>query len=209
MLSVEFLGKRSSHVPIFQQEEGGFYGLNPDGSANGEVYFLGKTIFAMVVINLRNTIGQVGLCPGHAVLNGLFSIFFSSFLLFFFGYVIYPPFILSDCGGVHTICVVHVVCASNLPYSPVFFLVDVMRSILHLYLCVSSNGSNVCRACVCVHASCILGIIDILQQYNGRKWGENLFRKMFSKEGAKGLTSAVPPRQYAQRFIQFIKDNTE
>ncbi len=48
-----------------------------------------------------------------------------------------------------------------------------------------------------------LGIIDILQQYNVRKWGENKFKSWFTSQGAKKI-SALPPRQYAKRFIEFI-----
>jgi 1-phosphatidylinositol-4-phosphate 5-kinase len=35
-----------SHIPIFQQEEGGFYGRSPDGSFNGEVYYMGTSVAA-------------------------------------------------------------------------------------------------------------------------------------------------------------------
>jgi hypothetical protein len=53
------------------------------------------------------------------------------------------------------------------------------------------------------------GIIDILQQYNGRKWGENLFKKTFTKEGGQGKISAVPPKQYADRFVKYMREHTE
>jgi hypothetical protein len=50
------------------------------------------------------------------------------------------------------------------------------------------------------------GIIDILQQYNIRKTAETFFRSMVhSRHGI----SAVPPGEYATRFIDFIDKNTE
>ena len=54
-----------------------------------------------------------------------------------------------------------------------------------------------------------MGIIDILQQYNARKWGETIFKSTFTKEGAEGKISSVPPVKYAQRFVEFIRDSTE
>jgi hypothetical protein len=52
------------------------------------------------------------------------------------------------------------------------------------------------------------GIIDILQQYNLKKAGENFFKSNFTKQGSKKI-SALPPREYAERFVKFIEDNTD
>ena len=48
-----------------------------------------------------------------------------------------------------------------------------------------------------------VGIIDILQQYNVRKFGENKLKSWFTNQGTKKI-SAVPPKRYAKRFIDFI-----
>lgn len=48
-----------------------------------------------------------------------------------------------------------------------------------------------------------VGIIDILQQYNVRKWGENKLKSYFTDQGTKKI-SAIPPKQYARRFINFV-----
>ncbi len=48
-----------------------------------------------------------------------------------------------------------------------------------------------------------IGIIDILQQYNVRKFGENRFKTYFTKQGGKDI-SAQPPKEYAQRFLEFL-----
>ena len=48
-----------------------------------------------------------------------------------------------------------------------------------------------------------VGIIDILQQYNVKKWGENKLKGWFTDQGTKKI-SAVPPKDYARRFINFI-----
>ena len=52
------------------------------------------------------------------------------------------------------------------------------------------------------------GIIDILQQYNLIKRGENFFKSYFTKQG-KGKISSVPPLDYAKRFIKFFEDVTD
>jgi 1-phosphatidylinositol-4-phosphate 5-kinase len=51
-----------------------------------------------------------------------------------------------------------------------------------------------------------MGIIDILQQYNFRKRSETFF-KGFTED--VNLISSVHPIQYAKRFVQFLRDNTD
>lgn len=51
-----------------------------------------------------------------------------------------------------------------------------------------------------------VGVIDILQQYNILKRGENFF-KGFRHERA--TISAVPPPSYASRFVKFVSAHTE
>ena len=48
-----------------------------------------------------------------------------------------------------------------------------------------------------------IGIIDILQQYNLSKFTENKYKSYFSKDCSTEI-SALPPRKYAKRFIEFI-----
>lgn len=48
----------------------------------------------------------------------------------------------------------------------------------------------------------ILGVIDILIGYDVRKSVEFHFKKIFSGPGA----SAVPPGEYASRFIDFLEN---
>jgi 1-phosphatidylinositol-4-phosphate 5-kinase len=50
-----------------------------------------------------------------------------------------------------------------------------------------------------------MGIIDILQQYDLRKRGENLLRRIV--QPAAGI-SAVDPAFYGDRFVQFLADHT-
>lgn len=50
-----------------------------------------------------------------------------------------------------------------------------------------------------------MGIIDILQQYDLRKRGENLLRRVVQPGGA---ISAVAPDFYARRFVQFLAENS-
>ena len=50
-----------------------------------------------------------------------------------------------------------------------------------------------------------MGIIDILQQYNSKKTMETFF-KGFKHDAQK--ISAVDPRYYAERFIEFIERNS-
>lgn len=50
-----------------------------------------------------------------------------------------------------------------------------------------------------------MGIIDILQQYDLRKRGENLLRRVVQPGDA---ISAVAPDFYARRFVQFLADNS-
>ena len=52
------------------------------------------------------------------------------------------------------------------------------------------------------------GIIDILQQYNLKKAGENFFKSHFTKQGGKQISSQ-PPQAYAERFVKFIEENTD
>eukprot|EP00945_MAST-04E_sp_MAST-4E-sp1_P003030 g3030.t1 len=52
------------------------------------------------------------------------------------------------------------------------------------------------------------GIIDILQQYNLIKRGENIFKTYIAGQG-KGKISSVPPLEYAKRFIKFFSDTTD
>mmetsp|Transcript_26803 Transcript_26803/g.39702 ORF Transcript_26803/g.39702 Transcript_26803/m.39702 type:complete len:528 (-) Transcript_26803:142-1725(-) len=47
------------------------------------------------------------------------------------------------------------------------------------------------------------GIIDILQSYNTRKWGENMMRKAVG--GNEKAISCVHPEAYAERFVEFIE----
>jgi hypothetical protein len=51
-----------------------------------------------------------------------------------------------------------------------------------------------------------LGIIDILQQYDLRKRGETLFKGLVYP--VAGL-SAVNPEAYADRFVAFLRANTD
>lgn len=46
------------------------------------------------------------------------------------------------------------------------------------------------------------GIIDILQLYNTRKWGETIMRKAIG--GQESEISCVSPDMYAERFVNFI-----
>lgn len=46
------------------------------------------------------------------------------------------------------------------------------------------------------------GIIDILQQYNARKWGETIMRKAAGNQESQ--ISCVDPKTYAGRFVEFI-----
>lgn len=46
------------------------------------------------------------------------------------------------------------------------------------------------------------GIIDILQSYNTRKWGETIMRKAVG--GNEKAISCVNPEAYAERFVEFI-----
>ena len=48
--------------------------------------------------------------------------------------------------------------------------------------------------------SYIFGIIDILTEYNSKKAAEFYFKRCFYGAGI----SAVPPDEYAERFVQFI-----
>lgn len=48
----------------------------------------------------------------------------------------------------------------------------------------------------------ILGVIDILIEYDVRKAMEYYFKKMLHGDGV----SAVPPADYSQRFNQFIEN---
>ena len=51
-----------------------------------------------------------------------------------------------------------------------------------------------------------LGIIDILQQYNMVKFGENKFKSWFTSAGSSKI-SALPPKKYARRFIEYCTDS--
>ena len=51
-----------------------------------------------------------------------------------------------------------------------------------------------------------IGIIDILQQYNFRKSGENLLRGL---QYDRSQISAVDPKTYAERFVRFMDENSE
>ena len=46
------------------------------------------------------------------------------------------------------------------------------------------------------------GIIDILQLYNTRKWGETIVRKTIGN--SEKDMSCVNPDAYANRFVEFI-----
>ena len=48
-----------------------------------------------------------------------------------------------------------------------------------------------------------IGIIDILQQYNLLKFTENKYKSYFSKDCSTKI-SALSPKKYAKRFIEFI-----
>ena len=52
-----------------------------------------------------------------------------------------------------------------------------------------------------------MGIIDILQQYNGIKFVENFVMPLVRQEDA-GTLSAVPPDAYARRFYEYIRENS-
>lgn len=51
------------------------------------------------------------------------------------------------------------------------------------------------------------GIIDILQNYNARKWGETQMRKAIG--GQESEISCVSPNVYADRFVNFIDSIVE
>ena len=51
------------------------------------------------------------------------------------------------------------------------------------------------------------GIIDILQLYNTRKWGETMMRKAIGNN--EKAMSCVNPEAYAERFVEFIGDLIE
>jgi len=51
------------------------------------------------------------------------------------------------------------------------------------------------------------GVIDILQMYNTRKWGETIMRKTIGN--AEKDISCVSPEVYANRFVEFIDDLLE
>lgn len=60
---------------------------------------------------------------------------------------------------------------------------------------------------VCEGKIFFMGIIDILQEYNARKSIETTYRSLFfSSRG--GAPSSVPPRTYADRFIDFFEEYT-
>eukprot|EP00762_Andalucia_godoyi_P006455 ANDGO_02910.mRNA.1 Phosphatidylinositol 4-phosphate 5-kinase 9 len=50
-----------------------------------------------------------------------------------------------------------------------------------------------------------MGIIDILQDYDWRKWFEHQFKAIAHDRYAM---SAVPPKAYAKRFIKFLEEKT-
>jgi len=51
------------------------------------------------------------------------------------------------------------------------------------------------------------GVIDILQLYNTRKWGETIMRKAIG--GNEKAISCVHPEVYAERFVEFIENLVE
>ncbi len=51
----------------------------------------------------------------------------------------------------------------------------------------------------------IISIIDYLQLYNFRKYLENVFKSNFLPGYSSGTISSVPPKQYSERFINFIR----
>mmetsp|Transcript_58327 Transcript_58327/g.86728 ORF Transcript_58327/g.86728 Transcript_58327/m.86728 type:complete len:213 (-) Transcript_58327:147-785(-) len=51
------------------------------------------------------------------------------------------------------------------------------------------------------------GIIDILQHYNARKWGETMMRRAAGNNGS--AISCVDPVTYADRFVNFMSDLIE
>ena len=50
-----------------------------------------------------------------------------------------------------------------------------------------------------------MGIIDILQQYDLRKRGENALRRVYQPVGG---ISAVSPVDYARRFVEYMAAHT-
>jgi hypothetical protein len=52
-----------------------------------------------------------------------------------------------------------------------------------------------------------MGIIDILQQYNGRKRVETTYRKAQSRQGLE--PSCVSPNEYAERFVRFFDEYSQ
>ena len=50
-----------------------------------------------------------------------------------------------------------------------------------------------------------LGVIDILQQYDLRKRGENALRRVYQPVGG---ISAVSPEDYARRFVEYMAAHT-
>ena len=51
-----------------------------------------------------------------------------------------------------------------------------------------------------------MGIIDILQQFNSVKIFENFYKSNFTSQG-RGKISALPAKDYAKRFVSFLKDS--
>lgn len=60
---------------------------------------------------------------------------------------------------------------------------------------------------VCDGKIFFMGIIDVLQEYNARKSIETTYRSLFFS-GRGGAPSSVPPRTYADRFIEFFEEYT-
>ena len=58
-----------------------------------------------------------------------------------------------------------------------------------------------------ISSSYVTGIIDILQQYNTRKWGETMMRKAAGNQESQ--ISCVDPVTYADRFVEFISSLLE
>ena len=68
--------------------------------------------------------------------------------------------------------------------------------------------SRMCRRqAVCIEGPTVfyLGVVDILQEWTWQKKFERLFKIMFQSAEPDGL-SAVPPRQYCNRFQFKMRD---
>lgn len=70
---------------------------------------------------------------------------------------------------------------------------------------IEAMTGSLCRSGLIKFAAFFAGIIDILQEYNLRKAGENFLKGIFMD---RSTISAVDPHKYAKRFLDFIDTHT-